>query len=101
MGFRPDDERIRGALEIVEREGLNYHFEKTTLGDDIHPNTVRFTLERGDRHARMTGASLGAGLASVDNLRRRYARGFQWGKWATGTSVEKLRLIPGARECIL
>ena len=68
MGFRPDDERIRGALEIVEREGLNYNFEKTTLGDDIHPNTVRISLERGDRHARMTGASLGAGRVLVSDI---------------------------------
>ena len=39
MGFRPDDDRIRNALEIAEREGLDYTFEKTTLDDDAHPNT--------------------------------------------------------------
>src|SRR5271170_4343425 len=38
MGFRPDDERIRTALEIAEREGLQYRFEKTTLGEELHPN---------------------------------------------------------------
>src|SRR5687767_3094211 len=39
MGFRPDDERIRTALEIGEREGLQYTFEKTRLGDEdvMHP----------------------------------------------------------------
>ena len=68
MGFRPDDERIRVALEIMEREGLNYNFEKTTLGDDIHPNTVRISMERGDRHAQMTGASLGAGRVLVSDI---------------------------------
>ncbi|MGV3709668.1 MAG: L-serine ammonia-lyase, iron-sulfur-dependent subunit beta [Gemmatimonas sp.] len=68
MGFRPDDERIRHALEIMEREGLDYSFEKTTLGDDIHPNTVRITLERGDRRAQMTGASLGAGRVLVNDI---------------------------------
>jgi L-serine dehydratase len=63
MGFRPDDERLRTALEIAEREGLDYHFEKTTLGDDadVHPNTVRLTVERGDRSHVMVGSSLGAG----------------------------------------
>ena len=56
MGFRPDDERIRDALEIAEREGLDYRFEKTTLGEErVHPNTVRITLERGDRSATMMG----------------------------------------------
>src|SRR5688572_33176466 len=48
MGFRPDDERIRTALEIAEREGLGYRFEKISLEDSAHPNTVRMTLERGD-----------------------------------------------------
>src|SRR5690606_5374705 len=47
MGFRPDDERLREALEIVEREGLEYRFEKTTIDDAAHPNTVRITVERG------------------------------------------------------
>ena len=68
MGFRPDDERIRTALEIMDREGLNYAFEKTTLGDDIHPNTVRISLERGGRHATMTGASLGAGRVLINDI---------------------------------
>ena len=45
MGFRPDDDRIRTALEIAEREGLDYRFEKTTLADDAHP-------EHGAHHAR-------------------------------------------------
>ncbi len=69
MGFRPDDERIRHALEIAEREGLAYKFEKTTLEDeDAHPNTVRLTVERGDRKATMTGASLGAGRVRVSEI---------------------------------
>src|SRR5471030_1018628 len=40
MGFRPDDERLRGALDIAEKEGLSYVFEKTTLDEGSHPNTV-------------------------------------------------------------
>jgi L-serine dehydratase len=68
MGFRPDDERIRDALEIMEREGLDYRFEKTTLGDDIHPNSVRITMERGERKSQMTGASLGAGRVLVSDI---------------------------------
>src|SRR3954466_12352730 len=61
MGFRPDDERLRTALEIAEGEGLSYTFEKTALGDDVHPNTVRITLERGSGKAPVMGSSLGAG----------------------------------------
>jgi L-serine dehydratase len=68
MGFRPDDERLRTALGIMEQEGLDYRFEKTSLGDDAHPNTVRITLERGDRHSQMVGASLGAGRVMVTEI---------------------------------
>ena len=68
MGFRPDDERLRDALEIAQGEGLDYVFEKTTLADDAHPNTARITVERGDRHAVMTGAALGAGRLLVNEI---------------------------------
>jgi L-serine dehydratase len=68
MGFRPDDERLRDALGILEREGLDYQFEKTTLDEDVHPNTVRITVERGDRKSVMTGSSLGAGRVLVTEI---------------------------------
>ncbi len=68
MGFRPDDERLRTALEIAEGEGLDYRFDKTTLADDAHPNTVRLTAERAGRRAVMTGSSLGAGRVLVTEI---------------------------------
>ena len=70
MGFRPDDDRLRTALEIAEREGLDYRFEKTKLGEEneVHPNTVRITLERGERKATMVGSSLGAGRVLVTEI---------------------------------
>jgi L-serine dehydratase len=68
MGFRPDDERLRTALEIAEREGLDYRFEKTTVADDAHPNTARLTVRRGDRESVMVGASLGAGRVLVSEI---------------------------------
>jgi L-serine dehydratase len=75
MGFRPDDERLRTALEIAEKEGLDYRFEKTTLDEGSHPNTVRITLDRGDRQASMTGSSLGAGRVLVaEDVRGSIAR---------------------------
>ncbi len=68
MGFRPDDERLRDALDIAEREGLRYVFEKTTIDDEAHPNTVRITVERGDRSAQMIGSSLGAGRVMLTEI---------------------------------
>lgn len=70
MGFSPDDERLRTALDIMEREGLDYTFDKTTLGEDheVHPNTVRIAVSRGDRSAVMQGSSLGAGRVVVTQI---------------------------------
>ena len=70
LGFKPDDDRLRTALEIADGEGLAYTFEKTKLGEEneVHPNTVRITLERGDRKSVMTGSSLGAGRVLVTEI---------------------------------
>ena len=69
LGFRPDDDRLRDALEIAEREGLAFRFEKTTLdGEDVHPNSVRMTLERGTDRVQLRGASLGAGRILVNEI---------------------------------
>ena len=68
LGFRPDDERLREALGIAEREGLAYRFEKTSLGEHAHPNSVRMTLERGSEKTVIVGASLGAGRVTVTEI---------------------------------
>jgi L-serine dehydratase len=69
LGFRPDDERLRHALEIAEREGLQYRFDKTTVeGDEIHPNTVRMTLRRGRDEVVVVGSSLGAGRVRLTQI---------------------------------
>lgn len=68
LGFRPDDERIRTALEIADGEGLEYKFEKTTLSDESHPNSVRITVSLGPRRAVMVGSSLGAGRILVSEI---------------------------------
>src|SRR3712207_5218891 len=60
LGFRPDDERLRTALDIAEAEGLAYSFEKTTISDAAHPNTARITVERGTVRSVVIGSSLGA-----------------------------------------
>jgi L-serine dehydratase len=68
LGFRPHDERLRTALEIAEREGLEYRFEKTSLGDAKHPNTVRMTLELDGATAVLVGSSIGAGRIVVSEI---------------------------------
>ena len=49
---------VRGAQDILEKEGLDWKFEKTTLGDepDVHPNSVRITVSREKKSHVMLGA---------------------------------------------
>lgn len=68
LGFRPDDERLREALQIAEREGLDYKFEKTTIADAAHPNTVRINVELNGIKSTMLGSSLGAGRILVQEI---------------------------------
>jgi L-serine dehydratase len=68
LGFRPDDERLRDALDIMEREGLDFRFEKTSLADDSHPNTCRLTVERAGQTATVIGSSLGAGRIRLTEI---------------------------------
>jgi L-serine dehydratase len=68
LGFKPDDERLRTALQIAEKEGLDYRFEKTTIADAAHPNTVRITVERGDVTSTLLGSSLGAGRILIQEI---------------------------------
>lgn len=39
LGFAPDDERIREALQLAEEKGLSYRFQKVNL-EQAHPNTA-------------------------------------------------------------
>lgn len=70
LGFRPDDERLRDALTIMDKEALPWRFEKTTLGEEpeVHPNSVRITVSRQHRQHVMLGASLGAGRIKVSEI---------------------------------
>ena len=72
----PWDERLRGSFALAERAGLTYRFVPTDLGEDAHPNTVRFdvTCKDGTRHS-VTGASVGGGqveITEIDSLPVRF-----------------------------
>ena len=68
LGFYPDDERIRYALDIAKENGMEYSFKTVNL-DDAHPNTAVIHLagETG-RVARIRGASVGGGNILITNI---------------------------------
>lgn len=71
LGFQPDDERIREALDHAAAAGMTITFDNTKLRGEHHPNTTRITVRRDGRSAVMTGSSLGAGrivVTAIDNF---------------------------------
>jgi len=68
LGFSPEDERIRNALEIAKERGLEYSFAPIDLGD-AHPNTAMFVMTGvNGRKITVGGASIGGGNIEVRNI---------------------------------
>ena len=68
LGFAPDDERIRDALELASRQGLDYSFHPVHI-ENAHPNTaVMYLIGVTGRVARVRGASIGGGNIMITNI---------------------------------
>ncbi|MFX1499278.1 MAG: L-serine ammonia-lyase, iron-sulfur-dependent subunit beta [Promethearchaeota archaeon] len=61
LGFTPEDERIKNAIEIAQKESLDYSFELVDLGADYHPNSVSIEMIQGSEKMTVIGSSIGGG----------------------------------------
>jgi L-serine dehydratase len=68
VGIAPDDLRLREAYAEGTAAGLEWTFESVELGDDAHPNTAVFIVERADDRVEIRGASLGGGRVEVSEI---------------------------------
>ncbi|NHJ20211.1 MAG: L-serine ammonia-lyase, iron-sulfur-dependent, subunit beta [Candidatus Lokiarchaeota archaeon] len=71
LGFTPEDDMIKHAFEIAEKEGLDYSFEVVDLGADYHPNSVSIEMFDGTEKMNVIGSSIGGGniiIKEVDGL---------------------------------
>lgn len=68
LGLAPDDLRLRQAYEEADGAGLDYRFEPVDLGEEAHPNTAVFELERDDETLSVRGASVGGGRVEVTEI---------------------------------
>ena len=65
LAMMPDDERLRDALLIAEKEGLEVHFLPADLGQ-VHPNTVKILMtDCDDINWEVLGSSIGGGLVEI------------------------------------
>ena len=66
MGFDTDDLRIRDSFQIAQERGLKYHFEKNTVEDEVHPNTVDICMTGKDGSVMtVRGVSVGGGKIKI------------------------------------
>lgn len=68
LGMPPDDLRLRSAFEEAEQAGLAYEFRETDLGEDAHPNSAVFRVEKGESAVVVRGASVGGGRVRVTEI---------------------------------
>jgi L-serine dehydratase len=61
LGMDPWDEQLRNSIDIANNLGLEIMFIEKDLGD-VHPNTVKFIIEKYDGQiAEIVGSSIGGG----------------------------------------
>src|SRR5690625_899157 len=68
IGLPPDDLRLREAYAEAEAAGLEWSFEEIDLGEEAHPNSVIFEVEREGERVKVRGASIGGGRIEVTEI---------------------------------
>lgn len=68
IGLAPDDLRLRTAYDEAKKSGVEWSFEDIDLGEDAHPNTAVFDVQRGAEKVHVRGASIGGGRIEVTEI---------------------------------
>ena len=65
LGMKEDDEGLKNSLNIASERGIEYKFEEIDLGE-VHPNTVKFIVEKSDKNIlELVGSSIGGGNIKI------------------------------------
>lgn len=65
LGFGTDDKRIKDAIELAPREGLNYTFKSVGNASTLHPNSIRVKIRKGTKWVEIMGESKGGGIINI------------------------------------
>ena len=66
MDFKTDDIKIKDAINIAKKQGINYEFTSITNSSVYHPNTVRIkTYSENQKEMNLLGVSLGGGMIRI------------------------------------
>ncbi len=65
LGMAPDDKRIKEALQMAEKKGLQITFKSVGNASTLHPNTVLVNMQAGDKKMSVMGESRGGGVIQI------------------------------------
>ena len=68
LGMAPDDERLKDAPILAQKEAMSVRFEKMDLGPQAHPNSVRIEMSGQSRELTLTASSVGGGSIIVNEI---------------------------------
>ncbi|MGL5820403.1 MAG: L-serine ammonia-lyase, iron-sulfur-dependent subunit beta [Sarcina sp.] len=69
LGMEPADKNLRNSMEIVNEKGLKVEFIETYLGENLHPNTVKFVMEtKNGATCDVMGSSIGGGNIVINQV---------------------------------
>lgn len=67
LGLDTDDEGIISALETAKEQGVVVNFIPTDLGD-VHPNTAKLVMKKGEKVREVVGSSIGGGNIVITKI---------------------------------
>ncbi|MGL4742214.1 MAG: L-serine ammonia-lyase, iron-sulfur-dependent subunit beta [Sarcina sp.] len=69
LGMEPADKNLRTSMEIAKEKGLKIEFIETYLGENLHPNTVKFVMEtKNGNTCDVMGSSIGGGNIVINQV---------------------------------
>lgn len=68
LGMDPWDENLKKSIILAREEGIIIEFKEIDLGD-VHPNTVKFIIEKDNEETcEMVGSSIGGGNVVISEV---------------------------------
>ncbi len=65
LDMRPDDERIKQALDLARQAGINLQMKAVTNASAMHPNSVKVYMKTADKDMTVRGVSRGGGVIGI------------------------------------
>ncbi len=68
LGFAPDDERLKDALQIAQAQNVEIEWGEVDLGENAHPNSALVELHGVENSIRVIASSIGGGAIRVNHI---------------------------------